>query len=157
MIVKNVRYQGSCPHCASLDSVAKGQSRLCRDCGAVFHGSEVLTPGYVDLHYSLEVHSGEGCRLWENTLDTLFEAQCDVAAGLGIPPGSSFTKWLKSRERVEGIIDDAETITTMQRIVSKLMKHQRFIRDPYNLDSIRRLKDALPRATRLCLTLGRRS
>lgn len=156
MIETNVRYKGSCPHCASLDSAPKGGSRLCRDCGAVFRGSEVLTPGYVDLHYSLEVHTGEGNKLWSNTLDTLFEAQCDIAVGLGIPPGSSFTKWLKSRERVEGVIDDAETITTLQRIVSKLMKHQRFIRDPYNLESIRRLKDALPQATRLCLTLGRR-
>lgn len=146
------RHAGSCPQCGSLDvrPTRRGAAH-CFDCGALSCDGEILRSGLVDVHYSLDVQSPEGRTLWCHTLEVLFEAQCDVAAGLRINPGSSFTKWLKTRER-DGVIDDPETLGTMRRIVSKLMSHRRFIRDPFNAEMIGQLEGALIGAGRMVLT-----
>jgi hypothetical protein len=156
MVESRVRRADQCLHCWSLDTVQKGDLRVCRDCGAVCRGGEVIETGYVDLHYSLEVQAGDGRALWIDTLDTLFEAQSDIAVGLGIKPGSSFTKWLRSRERTEGVIDDAGTIESMQKIVRKMTSYAHFVRDPYNRQTIDRLNKVIPNAVRFQLTLKRR-
>jgi hypothetical protein len=147
---------GGCLHCGSLDWEEKRGARYCRDCGAVFRPGELLRAGFIDLHYSLDVRDDGGRSLWCETLDVLFEAQCDIAQGLKIKPGSSFTKWLKSRERTEGVIDDAATIAAMEKIAGKLVAYGDLIREEYNLDAARRLVKALAQATRLVLTLTQR-
>lgn len=150
------RHPGSCAQCGSLDTAIRFKTFVCRDCGAASRNGEVVKTGIVDIHYSLQVLTQDGRTLWCETLDILFEAQCDVAAGLRISPGSSFSRWLKSREGAEGLIEDADTLRSMRRIVGKLVSYSAHIRDPYNLDAIQKLQDALPMASRFRLTLDRR-
>jgi hypothetical protein len=158
-VVERVRkpvYPGACPHCGSLDGVEHRAGKACLDCGAVYKDGEVLKSGTVDVHYSLDVQDYRGATLWRDTLDVLFDAQCDIAAGLKIPPGSSFAKWLRSKQRREGLIDDGDTIVAMEKIVGKIMKHARFVRDEYKLQSIQRLQKVMPDACRFQLTLAKR-
>ena len=149
-------YPGACPHCGSLDGAPHRAGKACLDCGAVYKDGEVLKSGSVDVHYSLDVQDYRGATLWRDTLDVLFDAQCDIAAGLKIPPGSSFAKWLRSKQRKPDLIDDGETIVAMEKIVAKIMKHSRFVRDAYKLRSIELLSKVMPDACRFVLTLARR-
>lgn len=145
-----------CLHCGSLNTQIDGPFRNCRDCRAVFRGSEEVQAGDLDIHYSLNVQDRDSRSLWCETLDVLFEAQCDIAAGLGIPPGSSFTNWFRSRQREEGVIDDPDTVERMKVISRKILTHRQFVREPYNIEAAERLEQALPRAARFLLTLVRR-
>jgi hypothetical protein len=155
--VRMTKYRGSCLHCFSLDTgLRKDRAVVCRDCGCVFKDDQILQHGMVDLDYSMQVLGETGATLWVDTLNVLFSAQRNVAAGLKIKPGSSFTKWLKSKERTEGIIDDAETILTLEKISRKILKNRQFIFDPYILGAVENLADCLPAATKLVLTFKKR-
>jgi hypothetical protein len=151
-----LRRPNSCLHCGSLDWLpSKKGHRFCKDCGSKFTETEVLEPGYVDLDYSLNVLNSDGHSVWCECIHVLFDAQCDIAEGLGIKPGSSFTKWLKSREH-DGIIDDNETVQTMGKIVDKMIHHMQHIKSPDNLQMICHLQMALPKARKFVLTYKKR-
>jgi hypothetical protein len=146
----------ACAQCGSLYTVPKGEIRFCRDCKAWTQGGEVVKSGDLDLHYSLDVQNGANRTVWVDSVYVLFQAQCMVAHGLKISPGSSFTNWLKSRENGEGFIDDHDSIQTMLKIARKILKHRQFIEDPYLIESITALEAALPKATKMILTFKKR-
>jgi hypothetical protein len=150
------RHEGSCDHCGSLDVVDKKSGRYCRDCGAVTKDGEVLKSGMVELHYSLEVLTRDRRALWRETLDVLFEAQCDIAAGMKIAPGSSFTKWLISHQRPDGLIEKPEIYETLQKIVCKMANHLDLIVEEHNRARILSLLKAMEKGRLLKLSFDKR-
>lgn len=141
-----------CPQCGSLNTYRDGRARRCFDCRAISNGREVVIPGSLEAYHSLEVQDSNGRTLWADSLRVLFEAQCDIAAGLGIPPGIGLSNWLRARQRRPGIIDDRDTLRRMSVISQKIVYHAEFVRASYNVRSAERLSQALPRASRMVLT-----
>lgn len=117
---------------------------------------EVVSIGILDLHYTLDVVSAEGRSLWNDSLYVLFQSQCDIAARLRIPPGSSFTKWLKTYATEFGVIDNLKVVETLKKIVAKMVHYQNYIEDPYHIDAIQQLHTVIDRAARLVLTYTKR-
>lgn len=146
----------SCAQCGSLYTVPKQNMRFCRDCKAWTLDGEVLKAGDLDLHYSLDVLDPQGRTLWVDSVYVLFQAQCLIAHGLKISPGSSFTNWLKSQEAPEGWIDDPITIRTLHKIAAKILHYRHFIEDAYILESVEKLHQALPKSPKMVLTFKKR-
>lgn len=143
----------ACLNCGSLNTKRKGKVLLCYDCRQVSQGDEVIRSGELDLHYFLDVRNQDDRSIWCHTLDVLFESQCSIAEGLGIRPGSSFANWLRPKENEEGFIDDPGTIDELFSITNKMLGYKRFIKDKHHVELIRELRDALPRAAHMCLTM----
>ena len=147
----------ACAQCGSLYTVPKSDGmRACRDCKAVTLNGEVIKSGDLDLHYSLDVLDADGRTLWVDSVYVLFQAQCHVAHGLKISPGSSFTNWLKSKEAPEGYIKDPVTIQTLHKIAGKILHHRGFIEDPYILESVDNLHKVLLKSRKMVLTFKKR-
>ncbi|HTF57226.1 MAG TPA: hypothetical protein VK661_08335 [Planctomycetota bacterium] len=146
----------ACAQCGSLYTAPKGDFLYCRDCKALTSDGEIVKTGDLDLHYSLDVQDPENRTLWVDSVYVLFQAQCDIARGLKISPGSSFTNWLKANEAPEGWIDDKDTIRTLAKIAGKILKYAQHIEDPYVIQSVEGLQAALPKADRMILTFKKR-
>lgn len=146
----------ACAQCGSLYTVPKHDMRFCKDCKALSLNGEVVEAGDLDLHYSLDVLDAEDRTLWVDSVYVLFQAQCHVAHGLKISPGSSFTNWLKSKEAPEGYINDPITIQTLHKIAGKILKHRQFIEDPYITDSVENLHKVLLKSRKMVLTFKKR-
>lgn len=147
----------ACAQCGSLYTVPKSDGmRACRDCKAVTLNGEVVKSGDLDLHYSLDVLDADGRTLWVDSVYVLFQAQCHVAHGLKISPGSSFTNWLKSKEAPEGYIDDPIAIQTLHKIAGKILHYKQFIEDPYILESVEKLHGVLLKSRKMVLTFKKR-
>jgi len=146
----------ACAQCGSLYTMPKGDFLYCRDCKALSSGGELVKPGDLDIHYSLDIQDTEHRSLWVDSVYVLFQAQCDIARGLKISPGSSFTNWLKANESPEGWIDDRDTIKTLAKIAGKILKHAQYVEDPYVIQSVEGLQTALPKAHRMILTFKKR-
>lgn len=147
----------ACAQCGSLNTVPKQNDiRFCRDCKAMSLEAEVIKTGDLDLHYSLDVQDAEGRTLWLDSVYVLFQAQCHVAHGLKINPGSSFTNWLKANEAPEGWIDDPITIQALHKIAAKILHYQRFIEDPYIIESVQKLHEVILKSRKMVLTFKKR-
>jgi len=147
----------ACAQCGSLYTVPKQNNiRLCKDCKAMTLDGEVIKSGDLDLHYSLDVLDANDRTLWLDSVYVLFQAQCHVAHGLKISPGSSFTNWLKSNEAPEGWIDDPMTIQTLHKITAKILHHGKFIEDPYIVESVQKLHDVILKSRKMVLTFKKR-
>ena len=146
----------ACAQCGSLYTVPKDDMRFCKDCKALSLNGEVVKSGDLDLHYSLDVLDPEGRTLWVDSVYVLFQAQCHVAHGLKISPGSSFTNWLKSKEAPEGWIDDPITIQTLHKITKKILHYRQHIEDPYILESVEKLQNCILKSRKMVLTFKKR-
>jgi hypothetical protein len=141
----------ACANCGSLNTKRSGKRLRCFDCGQIAEGAEIIEAGEVKFHYTLELRDGEDREIWSHALDVLFEAQCQIAEGLGIPPGQSFGKWLASKQGRNGAIEDAAVIDELYQITGKILSHKQFIKDAHDVKVVQALRKALPNATRLVL------
>ena len=146
----------ACAQCGSLYTVPRQNMRFCRDCKAWTLDGEVVKSGDLDLHYSLDVLDANGRTMWVDSVYVLFQAQCLVANGLKISPGSSFTNWLKSNESSEGWIDDVPTIRTLHKIAGKILKNHQYVDDPYILEAVEKLHEVILKSPKMVLTFKKR-
>ncbi len=151
------RHPGSCIHCGSLNVKDKIRIKICQDCGCQYKpDGEIVKEGFLDIHYCLEAQNHNGRTLWMESLGMLFEAQCDVAAGLKINPGSSFAKWLNSFDTAgTGVLEQPELLETFHKVVFRILQHEKHVRNLENVERIRELLRVLPQSARLRITLRR--